>query len=560
MAALGLGSVGCEQVPETASGPESRPNILLIVADDMGYSDIGAFGGDVETPNLDALAARGIRATNFTVNPTCSPTRASLLTGADNHVAGFGNMDEFVGPAQEGQPGYEGYLNDRVVTVASVLRDAGYHTYYAGKWHLGYEPSQWPSAEGFERDFTLLQGGGSNWSDMMYPDPTHPRVTVTRNGQLVDSLPEGHFSSEAYSGFLMQSIDENREDGKPFFAFLSFQAVHSPFAAPDDWLDRYSGRYDAGYDAIREQRLARMREMGIVGQNVTAAPRLPTIPAWDELSAEEQQLSARKMEVYAAMLANMDFHIGRVLDHLEEIGQLDNTVVIFMSDNGAEFIELADLVSRAFSPEAKAWLEQNFDMRPESWGRVGSVADYGPPWAWVGMTPFRMFKAYTTEGGIRSPLIIAGPGVEHQGDMTDAVLHVTDIVPTVLDLAGAEHPSSQPGSQVAPIDGKSMRPLLAGTADAVRTESDWIGWELFGNRALRQGDWKLVSLVEGAGGTGDWQLFNLREDPAELRDLSQENPAKRDELAALWDEYARKNGVVLTGDGAFAPPSAEGAH
>jgi arylsulfatase len=201
---------------------EKRPNILLIVADDMGYSDIGAFGGEIKTPNLDALAARGLRATSFYVGPTCSPTRSMLLSGTDNHVAGLGNMAEFLGPKQKGKPGYEGHLNSRVATLATVLRDAGYHTYMAGKWHMGEEPENWPAARGFERDFTLLQGGGSNWADMKYPNPAHPRLTFTLNGKQLEKLPENHFSSEAYANFIMKSVDENKDDGKPFFAYLSF--------------------------------------------------------------------------------------------------------------------------------------------------------------------------------------------------------------------------------------------------------------------------------------------------------------------------------------------------
>lgn len=538
------------QAAAAADGPR-RPNVLLIVADDMGYSDIGAYGGEIRTPNLDALAARGLKATNFYTAPTCSPTRSMLLTGADNHVAGFGNMAEFLGPDQKGKPGYEGHLNDRVVSIASVLRDAGYHTYMAGKWHLGEESPNRPVDRGFERDFTLMQGGGSNWSDMGYPNPAHPQLTYMRNGQLIDKLPDDHFSSAAFSDFIIQSVDEQKSDGKPFFAYLSFQAVHSPFAVPDDWLDRYKGRYDKGYDVLRAERLARMKDMGLVGKDVTGFPRLPTIPAWDTLTPEQRQVSARKMEVYAAMLSNMDYHIGRVLDHLRANGQLDNTLVIFISDNGAESQELLELAA-AVDPAMKTWLEKNWDTRPESCGRKLAICDYGASWAQVGSVPFRMFKAQTAEGGIHLPLIVAGPGVKHQGNVSDAVLHVTDIVPTVLKVADATHPSQQGGSTLAPITGKSWVPLLAGDVEAVRTEQDWIGWELFGNRAVRQGDWKLLYLLKGAGGPGEWQLYNLRNDPAELHDLSKEQPERFKAMLLLWDEYVKTNGVILTNSGPFA--------
>lgn len=526
-----------------------RPNILLIIADDMGYSDLGCFGGEIQTPNLDALAKRGLRATNFYVGPTCSPTRSMLLTGCDHHVAGFGNMEEFLGPEQKGKPGYEGHLNARVVPFSKLLREAGYHTYWAGKSHMGYDPAHWPAAMGFERDFTLLQGGGSNWSDMKYPDPAHPHLTFTLNGKKLDKLPDDHFSSQAYADFIIKCADEHKGDGKPFFAYLSFQAVHSPFAAPDDWLEKYRGAYDKGYDVIRAERLARMKELGIVSKDSVLAPRVPQLPAWESLTPEQRKLSARRMEIYAAMLANMDFHIGRVLDRLKANGQLDNTLVVFLSDNGAEPVELAQLVEGVFSADAKKWFLANFDTRPENWGRKGSTVDYGPAWAQVGSTPFRFYKAWTTEGGIHSPVIMAGPNVQ-AGVTSPAVMHVTDLAPTFLELAGATHPSVK-DSKLAPLTGKALTPLLAGKTDAVRTDKDWIGEELFGNRMIRQGDWKICYTMQGAGGTGEWELFNLATDPGETRDLSQQEPAKKKALLALWDEYVKQNGVILTDDGPF---------
>lgn len=526
---------------------DPRPNILLIVADDMGYSDLGVLGGEIRTPTLNALASRGMLATNFYVAPTCSPTRSMLLTGVDNHMAGLGNMAEFIGPEQKGKPGYEGHLNNRVTSIGTLLRHAGYHTYMAGKWHLGEEPAQWPAAKGFERDFTLLQGGGSNWSDMTYPSPAHPHLTFTRNGKLVDKLDDDHFSSAAYSDFIIQSVDEHKSDSKPFFAYLSFQAVHAPLAAPDDWLGNYKGQYAGGYDAVRAARVDRMRKLGIVPPEVATWPRLPTIPPWNSLTPEQQKLSARKMEVYAAMLENMDHHTGRVLDHLQRIGKLDNTLVIFLSDNGAEGVEFAELVEKALSPDAKKWVEATFDFRPDQWGRKGSISDYGAAWAQVGSGPLAFFKAYTAEGGIRAPLIVAGPGVVQGGRINASVLHVTDIVPTLLEVAGVQLPRDQ----AAPITGKSFTPILSGRAESVRGDKDWLAWEMFGNRALRQGDWKVLSLLKGAGGTGEWQLFNLRSDPGETRDLANDNPAKAKEMATLWNEYARTNGVIFTRDGPF---------
>jgi arylsulfatase len=555
LATLGAAMLALPGVITPANAQTKKPNIVLIIADDMGYSDITCFGGEIKTPNLDALAKRGMRATNFYVGPTCSPTRSMLLSGCDHHVAGFGNMDELVGPKQKGKPGYEGYLNDRVVPVAKVLREAGYHTYWAGKSHMGYDPSQWPAAMGFERDFTLLQGGGSNWSDMTYPNPAHPKLTFTLNGKPLDKLPDDHFSSEAYTDFIIKSNEEHKADGKPFFAYLSFQAVHSPFAAPDDWLDKYKGVYDKGYDAIRAERLERMTELGIVSKDTVLSPRLPTIPAWDELTPEQKKRSARRMEVYAAMLANMDHHIGRLVDHLKQTGQYENTVVVFLSDNGAEPVELGTLVETVFSADAKKWFFKNFDTRPENWGRKGSATDYGAAWAQVGSTPFRFYKAWTAEGGIRSPMIIAGAGVKNAGAIKPAVMHVTDLVPTFLELAGAKHPS-ETDKKLAPLRGKSLTPLLTGKTESVRTEEDWIGEELFGNRMIRQGDWKISYIQKTAGGSGEWELFNLKTDPGETTDLSKQEPAKTKAMLALWEEYVAENGVILTDDGPFKAKAA----
>ena len=548
-------ALSCLVALSSVQAQDKKPNILLIIADDMGYSDITCFGGEIQTPHIDALAMSGIRATNFYVAPTCSPTRSMLLSGCDHHIAGFGNMDELAGPKQKGQPGYEGYLNNRVVPVAKVLREAGYHTYWAGKSHMGYEPSQWPAAMGFERDFTLLQGGGSNWSDMTYPNPAHPHLTFTLNGKPLDKLPDDHFSSEAYTNFIIRSNEEHKADGKPFFAYLSFQAVHSPLSAPDDWLEKFKGAYDKGYDAIRAERLQRMKELGIVSKDTVASPRVPTIPAWDTLSAEQKKFSARRMEVYAAMLANMDHHIGRLLDHLKQTGQYENTLVVFLSDNGAEPVELGALVESVFSAEAKKWYLNKFDTSIEQMGRKGSVTDYGAAWAQVGSTPFRFYKAWTAEGGIRSPVIISGAGVKSAGAIKPAVMHVTDLVPTFLELAGTKHPS-ETDKKLAPLRGKSLTPLLSGKTESVRTDEDWIGEELFGNRMIRQGDWKLCHILSTAGGSGEWELFNLKNDPAETTDLSKQEPAKTKVMLALWDEYVALNGVILTDDGPFKAKSA----
>jgi arylsulfatase len=546
-AALGFAGSTCQ----AAGLPEEKPNILLIVADDMGYSDLGCFGGEIKTPNIDALAERGLRATNFYVAPSCSPSRSMLLTGTDNHIAGIGNMAEWTGPMQRGKPGYEGYLNTRVVTVATLLRDGGYHTYMAAKWHLGEQPDQWPAKRGFERDFSLLQGAGSHWSDMLGLLPTEATVTFTRNGEKVKELPADYYSSKYFTDFVINSIDENGSDRKPFFAYLGYQAPHGPLAVPEEWRDKYKGRYDKGYDAIRAERLDRQKKLGIVGKDVVAFPRLPNIPAWEKLTDEQRRQAARKMELYAAMIEYMDDQIGRLINHLKKTGKYDNTLIVITSDNGAAGEDMAELINK-LSPTAKDWFDKTFDNRPENWGHPGSCVEYGASWAQVSSVPFRLFKGVVTEGGIRAPLVVSGPGVKHTEAINHSVLHVMDIVPTFLESAGVEHPGHRDGSKIGAPQGKSMWPLLAGHAPAIRTETDWLGWELFGNRAIRQGDWKLLYLMKRAGGTGDWELFNLREDPAELHDLSAQYPDKRNALLKLWDEYVKRNGVIVSNAGPYA--------
>jgi arylsulfatase A-like enzyme len=506
-----------------------RPNILLIVADDAGYADIGSFGGEIQTPNLDALASVGVRFTQFGVSATCSPSRSMLLSGTDNHLAGLGNMAEFTASNQKGVVGYEGYLNNRIVPIPMLLNIAGYNTYMAGKWHLGEEPQHFPAARGFMRDLTLIPGGGSHFEDMW--GPKGERQLYTYNGKPIAALRPGFHSSEDYTAAIIANIEENRRDGKPFFAYLALQAPHDPFQLPDGWRDRYAGRYDAGYDAIRASRIERMRQLGILDPAATIFPRLPTIPAWADLSNEERRQSARRMELYAAMVEHMDANIGKLIGYLKTTGLYEDTLIIFLSDNGPEgnIMEMG-----------KPWDNSVF----EGWGKQGTFIQYGPAWAQVSAGPLRMFKGFLSEGGIRTPLIVAGKGVTGSGRISDAVTHVMDIPATILEAAGVAHPESFEGKQVASQQGKSLSPVLGNVSQAVRAPSDWLGWELFGNRAIRQGNWKLLWLCEPYG-TSHWQLYDLKADQGETKDLAAEHPNIRDQMVKYWDDYVTTNHVIL---------------
>jgi arylsulfatase len=531
---------------EAAAQQGKRPNFLLIVADDLGYSDLGSYGGEINTPVLDGLAKEGVRFTNFYASPTCSVTRSMLLSGTDNHVAGLGNMGELLAPNQIGKPGYEGVLNKRVASVAELLHDNDYHTYMAGKWHLGLEPDQIPHARGFERDFSTLVGGGSHFDDGWNVEWQIPKMPYTEDGRPVKKLPKDFYSTKTYTDKTIQFIEEGRGDGKPFFAYMAFTAPHGPLHLPDDWLRRYKNRYDEGWDGIRRQRLARMQELGIVDKGVNAADRLYFLPRSTAFSPAVRVMQGRKMELYSGMVEYMDDQIGRVFDYLKQIGEYDNTVVIFISDNGAEGNDLRAMVAGQVGSLGFLHAMNNFaEDGHNSLGRKGTYAEYGPAWAQVSMVPFRLFKGWVAEGGIRSPLIVSGPGVQGAGEINKkAILHVMDIVPTMLELAGIKYPSTYKGREIVPVQGKSWVGMLNGRTQSPRTSDDWLGWELFNNRAIRQGDWKITWLYRPFG-TYDWQLFNLAEDPGEQYDLSDKFPKKKKALVALWDEYVKMNGVII---------------
>ena len=522
---------------------QMRPNILLIVVDDMGYSDIGPFGGEVRTPALDTLAKSGMRFTDFHTSVACSPTRSMLLSGTDNHLAGMGNQAEALFPNQIGEPGYEGHLNDRVVSFATLLRDAGYFTAMAGKWHLGEEVEHDPYNRGFQKAYAMLQGGASHFDTewMMYANYT----PIYRENGVRVHVPKGFYSTEFYTNKIMEYID-SRDANKPFFAYLSYTAPHDPLHVPDEWLDKYKGRYDKGYEVLRKERLNSLKKLGFIPKDTVPFPRLSMIPDWKDLPEEQRKIEARRMELYSAMIENVDHHMDRLFKHLKKMGVYDNTLIIFFSDNGANGNEM-----HQYPDTDKAWLDRNSDNRYENMGRRFSRIAAGPAWAQVSMTPFRLFKGFTTEGGIRSPLIISGPGVVKPGTRSDAFAHVMDISATILEVAGVDHPgTSYKGRKVEPLLGRSMLKVLNGKSDIVYDNDTAVNWELIGFRAVRKGEFKLVWLPVPFG-NDDWQLYDLSKDPAEMNDLSKELPKLRKEMISIWNRYSEEVGVVLPPGGAM---------
>jgi len=510
---------------------DDRPNILLIVADDLGRSDIGIYGGEIPTPNLNALAASGVQFTDFYAAPTCSPTRAMLLTGVDSHLAGLGNMGELTAPNQEGQPGYEGYLNERVVSLPELLADAGYNTYMSGKWHLGFSADKGPHQRGFSRSYAVVPG----WAHHLEhkgPQYQDDDPLYMEDGKVVEELPESFFSSAYFTDKMIEYIDEGEEDRKPFFAYLTYTAPHWPLQAPEVYLKKYRGYYAQGYDYWREQRFSRMQQLGLVPADMKPPSRNSLVTPWVDLSAQEQAAEAAVMEVYAAMVDSLDHNIGRMLQFLENEGYMDNTIVVFISDNGAEGNPLEHYKN---SPD--------YDNSLANIGRQGSFVYQGPGWGQVSAAPWDWWKAYTAEGGIHVPAMMRLPGAVQVTRSIDTLATVKDITPTLLSYAGVEHPGSRYRDRdVLPMSGQSLQPLLEG--DETAMEHATMGWELFGRRALRQGKWK-IRWIEQARGSGEWELFNLAVDPLERSDVAAQNPKKLESMLAHWDQYMQENGIII---------------
>lgn len=515
-----------------------RPNFLVIVADDLGWADLGSFGSEIRTPSLDAMAARGLTLTNFRVAPTCSPTRAMLLTGVDNHLAGLGTMDSVQAPNQVDSRNYQAQLHDDVVTVAEALVDTGYATLMVGKWHLAVSEDQYPHQRGFDRSFSLLQGGASHFGDRL---PLHQGYSVDylEDGEPV-GLPDNFYSSISYTDKAIQYLDE-LDAGRPFFAYVAYTAPHDPLQVPDEWLDKYRGTYDEGPAVIRGERIARQQQLGLIpAQFQPWSP--PAFPGWlpmgrtpwDIRPASERARDARSMEIYASMVQLLDEQIGRLLSHLEHQGLLDNTYVIFLSDNGANAA-----TPLLYPHMTREWFLKARDHQLEHMGMRGSHTYQGREWAAVSNGPLRLYKATVAEGGVRVPLIVTGPGVV-QGQRSAGIVHVTDIASTVLDLAGVDpEQSDRYEGKVAP-EGRSLRAAWRGESlDPERS----VGMELFGNRALIRGRWKALNINPPLG-SGQWHLYDLENDPGEMVDLSDEYPDVLEALIGEYGRYAARNRII----------------
>lgn len=520
---------GCTSEGQIES-PLTRPNILLIVADDLGFTDLGAFGGEMATDNLDTLARAGTRLTNFHTAPSCAPTRAMLLTGMDNHQAGMGSQSGLETPLQAQTPEYQNRLSPEVPTIAEQLSALGYRTLASAKWHLGAEPETRPGARGFDRSFVLMEGGGGHFDDTPLLKRYDRAHWFEDDKPFV--VPEVFYSTDFMTDKVLRYIGETPAD-QPFFAYLGFTAPHWPLQAPEADIKKQSGNYDAGWDVLREQRMTGAQREGVVEKDAVAVSSEPGTKPWNSLDEDAQKFASRKMEIYAAMIERVDANVGRVLEQLAQSGQLDNTLIVFISDNGVEAHPME------LYPQSVQWVADNFDNSLENIGAGDSYTSLGPSWARASAAPFRDSKSKIAEGGIRVPAFVSLPkalqDVSNADEIDKSYMRVMDLAPTFIELAGGEPPSG--------MEGRSLLSRWQG-GDSPYGENELIASETYGRRAVQRGPWK--ALLQGPPyGTGEWQLYNLQADPGEQNDVAEAHGPLLAELVEGWEAYAERVGVLL---------------
>lgn len=510
----------------TASSAATRtpPNILLILADDLGFTDLGSFGSEIDTPNLDQLASHGVRLTNFHAGATCAPSRAMLLTGTDNHIAGVGSQRGLVTPSQQGSPAYKNELHPDIPTIAELLKAADYQTLAVTKWHVGHQANVRPGARGFDRSFALLEGGARHFDGGEFMEGYG--TTFVENDQPT-TYPTGSYSTDFMTDRMISYLSDIEKD-KPFFALLGVTAPHWPLQAPADSIEKYKGRYDTGWDTLRDERLQGAIRQGIIPEGSAAVLKEPGVKDWNTLSAEQKARQARTMAVYAAMIDRLDVNVGRLVAHLDESGRLDNTIIMFLSDNGAEPFQMELYANRT------GWIDRNFSSAIDDIGSANSYVTLGPGWTRAVTAPLRDSKGNLAEGGVRVPAFITLPH-RRSGGLDHSYMNIMDIAPTLLEAAGVT---------AAPhFRGRSQFKRIQG-GPAVYGPSDVIAFELFGRRSVTKGKWKAL-FQNPPYGPGDWQLYDLSTDPGEQLDLSLKHPEVKKSLINEWEKYAQEVGVIL---------------
>ena len=507
----------------------NKPNIVLILIDDLGLTDLQAYGGEISTPNIDILASEGMLFTNYHTTPECAPSRAMLLTGMDNHNTGIPMIPEVMPTKYRNTPGYEGYLRDDALTLAEILKPAGYRTYMTGKWHLafgGKETAALPYNRGFDKTFILDATGGNNFSHHSYL-PYYLESPWFKNGQEAE-LPEDFYSSKFFVDQMIEFIEEDKDQDTPFFSYLSFQAQHIPLQAPQEFIDKYLETYELGWEELREQRKNRAIEYGIFPPNKEIVDSFSGFDDWSEVDQENKKMLIKSMAVFAGMLDAMDFHIGRFMTYLKKEGLYENTIFIVTADNGPEGNDPSD-----HAPWREWFKTTIYDRDYETLGDQDSYVYIGTEFAQAMASPSHLFKFHMSEGGLRVPLIISGPEIKKGKNQNFAF--VTDIAATISDIVFDEVDER--------IIGKSLQNSLAGFDERNYLDTESVGLEVTGNSALFKGDFKIVR-NRPPNGSNQWELYNLSEDPGETINLAKRMPNKLQELTEDYEKYAEKNGVI----------------
>lgn len=508
-----------------------QPNIVLVLVDDAALMDFGAYGGEAHTPNIDALAQSGAMFTHYRTSPLCAPSRAMLLTGLDNHLTGVATIPEVLPEQHVGQPGYTMALEPGILTVADRLKAVGYRTLMSGKWHMGSLPGDLPNDHGFDRSFALDASGADNWEDKSYM-PFYEDAPWYEDGAAAE-LPDDFYSSEFIVDKMMSYIDEGTGEA-PFFAYIGFQAIHIPVQAPPEFTQNYDGVYDNGWHALREARHQEAIQLGLIPDGAQLAPMPDHARQWDSLTDEDREAYVARMEVNAGMLEAMDYHLGRLVEHLKLNGTYDHTIFVVTSDNGPEPSRGDD------DKRLKLWMRFNgYHVDKDGVGERGSWGFIGPEWANAAASPGALFKFYASEGGLRVPMIMAGPDIAPQ--RVASTSFVTDITPTLLEIAGAQGSRSE-------MTGRSLLPVLKGDAALTYGPDEAVGIEVSGNSAFYKGDFKITRNIAPVG-DGNWRLYDLSVDPGEVSDLSQSRPEKMTELLEGYADYASAMGVLEMPDG-----------
>ncbi|HLO45735.1 MAG TPA: arylsulfatase [Leadbetterella sp.] len=505
--------------------PESRPNVILIMVDDMGYSDLGIYGSEIATPNLDKLARQGLRLREFYNNSICAPTRASLLTGQYQHKAGVGYFD-----VNLGLPAYQGFLNKESLTLGEVFRSGGYSTLLSGKWHVGDDSLSWPKQRGFDKFYGILKGGANyfNTKPLYIGGQSGYPVTLLKDNVRQYPADDSYYFTDEIGKNAIEFLQEQNNEKKPFFLYLAFTAPHWPLQAKPEDIAKYKGKFDKGWDALREVRINKLKENGILLPSQTIAARDPEVPEWDKLTWDEKDFWKKKMEVYAAMVDNMDQNVGKVLEKLKELKKDENTLIIFISDNGAQG------GFNTYNP-----LRRGRVVNAGPIGTSGSFDYQEQNWAYLSNTPLRQYKNNMHEGGFSSPFIAWFPSKIKAGRIDKGTGHLIDLAPTFYDLAGIKYPENYNGIKTNPLAGKSLLPVLFGDASEVN-RGEPIFWERAGNRAVRDGKWKIVSTYPAY----KWELYDLENDRGETKDLAETHPDVVNRLSTSYNQWAEKTGVV----------------